>query len=132
MSIKENLDQLMLKVQGEHPLTTTGDRIMGEALLALFAGVHSTEWKNLMKNFAAADKPEQLARLTFNDSRAADPDVRVNALHLAAVAACGATTITESAKYVKPELLDKTLACEQAPGPADADAAGGSGGGSEA
>jgi hypothetical protein len=115
MSIQENLERIKQEVEAEHPGTSLGDRLMGEALLALFAGVHSTEWKTLMKNFADADDPRQLARLTFNDPQGADAEVRKNALHVAALAACGAATITRVSDYVDPAILDMTLACE--PGP---------------
>jgi hypothetical protein len=122
MSIKENLERVMYDVQAgvEAGDPSLADRISGEALQALLAGVHSTEWKTLMKNFADANSPKQLERLTFNDPQSFDPAVRRNAIYLAAISICGAQTITKAMDYVNPEILDKTLACQPEPAPAPA------------
>lgn len=116
MSIKENLERIKNEVNGGN--AALENRLVEQAVQALFAGVHSTEWKTLMKNFVDAGNTQQLARLTFDDPQSYDPEIRKNALYLAALAACGAHTIMNSNMYVNPDVLDHTLAPPPDPDPA--------------
>lgn len=116
MSISNNISKKISEVVGDKT-GDAADQISTQAFEALFAGINSPEWETFMENFADAQKPEQLARLTLKDSKAQDPAVRKTLIYLAASSMCGADTIQNIPKYVFVEILDKTLDCGAQPNP---------------
>jgi len=126
MSISNNISKKISEVIGDKT-GDAADQISDQAFEALFAGITSTEWETFMKNFADAQKPEQLARLTLQDSKAQDPAVRKTLVYLAASSMCGADTIMNIPKYVFVEILDKTLDCGAQPNANPQPAPGGAG-----
>lgn len=120
MSIKQKILSRIEEVNAD-PTGSIADRIADEAFDALFAGVHSTEWKTFMKNFAEDQNPKHLSRLTLDDSQAVDPMLRKTLVYVAASSMCGAITIRTITNYVHIDILDKTLDCAPAVDPQPGD-----------
>ena len=116
MSIKQQIISRIDEVKTD-PTGSIADRIADEAFDALFAGVHSSEWKTIMKNLAEDQNPSHLARLTLNDSQATDLMLRKTLVYVAASSMCGAITIQTITNYIHLDILDKTLNCAPAGGP---------------
>ena len=113
MPIGQNITRKIQDVRNDKTLAI-GDRMSDEAFDAIVAGIGSPEWATFMKNFADAQNPKELARLTFKDAQGKDPVVMKNVVYLAATSVCGAITIQLIPSYVNTEILDKTLDCQPA------------------
>jgi hypothetical protein len=108
MTILENIKKKIAEQEADSTGRVT-DKLQEESLAAILAGLGSEAWTTYMKNFADADRPDQLARLTAQDSARNDPYMRKAIAYLVANASCGMATITKLAQQLEDGFLDKGL-----------------------
>jgi len=88
---------------GEEPL---GNKLAWMAVDALLLGPKSQQWADYMKMFDPT--PQELLRLTLNDDRKDDKEVRRACAYIVSNAICGTATGTQTYKLVD-EKIDEGL-----------------------
>jgi hypothetical protein len=83
------------------------EKLQDEAIAAILGGLGSEAWTTYMKNFA--DTPEQLARLTAQDTAANDDYMKKALAYLVSNAVCGIDTVTRLKDKLEDGLLDQGL-----------------------
>ena len=97
MTIKENVNKKRDEIL-EDPDGSVAEEIRHKALAAIFAGVHSAEWVDLMMLFAQT--PHQLARLVGTDGTT-DPTRNLARAYLVSSALNGLSNVPDIAFYLE-------------------------------
>lgn len=107
MTIVQKIREKIAAVEANQVVGQVGFQLQEEAIAAILGGLGSEAWTTYMKNFA--DTPEQLARLTAQDSAGNDPYVRKSLAYLVSDAVCGLDTISRLKDRLEDGLLDQGL-----------------------